>query len=122
MACGGLPQTPGGQHMLSVEVSAMRPGIARSHFGLGYLTKHKRSLCYHSPWWVCKHSVCGGKRQRFTKREGWRPADRGMEETITAERWTRWMAATERYSESRAHTHMAIAGGRHGGGSRAPPT
>jgi len=31
----------------------------------------------------------------------------------------RWMAAIGRYSESRAHTHMAIAGGCHGGGPRA---
>src|SRR5215211_4530230 len=41
MACGGLPPTPGGQHMLSVKESATRPGIARSHFGLGCLTRTK---------------------------------------------------------------------------------
>ena len=62
----------------------MRPGTARNRFGLGCLTKQQRSLCYHSPLGVCKHSVRGDRLERVIERKGSSPGDDPREGLMTS--------------------------------------
>ena len=70
IALWNTSSTPGGQYILSPEVSAMHPGTARSRVGQGCLTKQQHLICYHSFWGVRKHYVHGDTPERVVGKEG----------------------------------------------------